>query len=203
MQGRDLLHSPRTRLGLTIHWHLDHRQQQGALAPVWVDLAVSLPSLDHQDRTMMASGVENSPTRLSLSVSVSVSVSLSLSLSLSLTVHASEAPAKDRRERISTVDPYCGRALAVLIVSTSSSSSVSSCAISASRASSAIQRFPPTSASFENGGGQNQHFEDQRQHLAQGSCLVLTWDEYPRFPDFRPNRGPVSRSRPNREPGIP
>jgi hypothetical protein len=31
---RDLLHSPRTRLGLTIHWHLDHRQQQGALAPV-------------------------------------------------------------------------------------------------------------------------------------------------------------------------
>ena len=31
-------------------------------------------------------------------------------------------------------------------------------------------------------------FEDQRQHLAPGSCLVLTWDEYPRFPDFRPNR---------------
>ncbi len=26
-------------------------------------------------------------------------------------------------------------------------------------------------------------FEDQRQHLAPGSCLVLTWDEYPRFPD--------------------
>ncbi len=33
-------------------------------------------------------------------------------------------------------------------------------------------------------------FEDQRQHLAPGSCLpvVLTWDEYSRFPDFRPNR---------------
>ncbi len=33
-------------------------------------------------------------------------------------------------------------------------------------------------------------FEDQRQHLAPGSCLVLTWDGYPpgRFPDFRPNR---------------
>ncbi len=27
-------------------------------------------------------------------------------------------------------------------------------------------------------------FEDQRQHLAPGSCLVLTWDEYFRFPDF-------------------
>ncbi len=31
-------------------------------------------------------------------------------------------------------------------------------------------------------------FEHQRQHLAPGSCLALTWDEYPRFPDFRPNR---------------
>jgi hypothetical protein len=63
----------------------------------------------------MASGAEYSPTRLSLSLSLSLSVGLSFSLSLGLTLHASEAPADDQRERISTVDPCCGRALASLI----------------------------------------------------------------------------------------
>jgi hypothetical protein len=38
--------------------------------------------------------------------------------------------------------------------------------------------------------------------LAPGSCLVRTWDDYPRFADFRPNRGfPDSRFWPNRESG--
>ena len=66
------------------------------------------------------------------------------------------------------------------------------------------------------GEARNQHFEDQRQHLAQGSCLVLTWDEYPDFPISGQigapipvpgrigNRGfPDSRFWPNRESGIP
>jgi hypothetical protein len=49
-------------------------------------------------------------------------------------------------------------------------------------------------------------FEDQRQHLAPGSCLVLHGMSIPDFPIFGQigNRGfPVSRFWPNRESGVP
>ena len=111
---RALLHSgPRIQLGLKMHWHLDHQQQQDAvgllgsesLAAAWLDFGPGLHH-HHHARAVVASGGEaHSSTRPSASVSASLSVRLSVRYSLSLNGTSRDAPAKDRRERISTVDP--------------------------------------------------------------------------------------------------
>jgi hypothetical protein len=69
-------------------------------------------------RAVVASGVEDSEHSES-------STRLSVRLSLSLNGTSRDAPAKDRRERISTVDPccQCGRALVSKFGSTSSEKS--------------------------------------------------------------------------------